>query len=399
MTGAVGRSLAQSLKGIRVLDCSRVLAGPFAGQVLADLGAEVIKIEPPGGDETRAWGPPFAPGDGEASGLSAYFLSCNRGKESLVLDLKTPADRALLLRLAAKSDILLENWRTDSVEKLGLAARDLHEAAPQLIVCSLSGFGREGAHAKRAGYDFVMQGLAGLMAATGTPDGEPMKAGVAVVDVITGLYAVTAVLAALRARANSSHGYWIDLALLDCAAAAMVNVAQSFLVTGHAPARPGNAHSQIVPYELFRSKDAHLILAVGNDRQWRQFCAVAGREDLGNSPSYRTNSQRVRQRASLIPLVAAIIGERTTADWVGALTAAGVPAGPVWSVAQLLTSDLARERRLVIRTSRPDGSRVDLLRSPLWRPEEVANLSLVAPPRRDEQREAILARVLGDFEE
>src|SRR5262245_10862489 len=279
------------LAGIRVLDASRVLAGPFCGQLLADLGAEVIKVERPGsGDETRGWGPPFH------GALSAYFLSCNRNKKGLALDLAKPEGLDLFYALAKKSDILLENFRSASADKLGVSPEKLHGQNPRLIVCSISGFGRTGPMSDEPGYDFAIQGLSGLMSITGPAEGPPYKVGVALADILTGLHAASAVLACLHAREKSGHGYAIDLALLDCTIAAQVNVAQAYLTSGQLPERQGNAHLQIVPYQMFATADDWLILAVGNDGQWQHFCQVAERPDLGSDGRFTTNTQRVQRR-------------------------------------------------------------------------------------------------------
>ncbi len=380
-------SLAGSLKGIRVLDAARVLAGPYAGQVLADLGADVIKVEQPGtGDETRGWGPPF---DGP---LSAYFLSCNRGKRSVALDLKQAAGRQVFLDLAARSDVLLENFRGDSAVALGLTPAELHAVNPRLIICSISGFGREGALAARPGYDFVVQGLSGMMASTGAVDGEPAKFGVAIADLATGLYAVVGVLAALHARAESGHGYKIELALLDCAVATMANVAQACLTSGKVPQRQGPAHGQIVPYQMFASQDGWLIVAVGNDGQWRRFAAVLGEPTWGDDPRYATNAARVERRQELVPLIAAHVARRSSADWEAALAAVGVPAGPVWNVDEMLRSDLAAARGLTMTVTRPDGTPVRLVRSPLLREQ---GAGVLAPPELGADTAAVLTEVLG----
>src|SRR5262245_24603696 len=280
---------APPLTGVRVLDAARVLAGPFCGQLLADLGADVVKLERPGaGDDTRGWGPPFT-----ADGLSAYFLSCKRGKRSVTIDIASPEGNVLFHRLLASSDVLVENFRTDSAEKLGLTPDKLLARHPRLVACSISGFGRTGPLNDAPGYDFAIQALSGLMSITGPVEGPPCKVGVALADILTGMYAATSILACLRAREKSGHGYAIDLALLDCALAAQVNVAQAYLTSGTVPQRQGNAHLQIVPYELFASADGYVVLNVGNDSQWRAFCAAAGAGDLGRDPRYATNRQRV----------------------------------------------------------------------------------------------------------
>ncbi len=278
------------LAGIRVLDASRVLAGPFCGQMLGDLGAEVLKVERPGlGDETRAWGPPFL---GE---FSAYYLSCNRNKKGLTLDLAKPEGLELFYRLVEKSDVLLENFRSASADKLGLSPVKLQARNPRLIVCSISGFGRTGPWRDLPGYDFAIQGLSGFMDTTGPVAGPPSKVGVAVTDVLSGLHAAVAILACLHARQTSGHGYAIDLSLLDCAVSSQVNLVQAYLSSGQVPKRQGNAHLQIVPYQAFQTADAWLILAIGNEGQWQRFCQVAGRDDLARDVRFAINTERVRQ--------------------------------------------------------------------------------------------------------
>ncbi len=290
------------LAGVRVLDASRVLAAPFCGQLLGDLAREVLKVERPGqGDETRAWGPPFY---GE---YSAYFLSCNRNKKGVALDLAQPEGLELFYRLAEKSDIVLENFRAASAARLGLGPDKLLARNPRLIVCSISGFGRTGPWSDLPGYDFAVQGLSGLMDITGPVEGPPSKVGVAVTDVLTGLHAAVAVLACLHARAQSGHGYAIDLALLDCAVASQVNLVQAYLTSGAVPKRQGNAHLQIVPYQAFQTADDWLILAIGNDGQWQRFCAAAGRSDLGQDQRFATNSARVQNREVLVPLLEEVL--------------------------------------------------------------------------------------------
>src|SRR5712692_2384810 len=298
------------LAGVRVLDASRVLAGPFCGQLLGDLGAEVLKLErPASGDETRGWGPPFV-GD-----LSAYFLSCNRNKRAFTLDLGKPEGVAIFHQLIGRCDILLENFKSASADRLGLSPEKLLAVNHRLIVCSISGFGRTGPMRDVPGYDFAIQALSGLMSITGPVEGPPYKVGVAVTDVLTGLYAAVAVLACLHARTHSGHGYAIDLALLDCAVAAQVNVAQAHLTSGQVPPRQGNAHLQIVPYQLFATADGWLVLAVGNDGQWQRFCQSAGRNDLAADARFTTNTLRVQNRNQLVPIVEALMKSRTSQDW------------------------------------------------------------------------------------
>jgi crotonobetainyl-CoA:carnitine CoA-transferase CaiB-like acyl-CoA transferase len=376
------------LHGVRVLDASRVLAGPFCGQILGDLGAEVIKVERPGGgDETRGWGPPFA---GE---LSAYYLSCNRNKKGITLDLGQPDGIALFHRLVEKCDILLENFRAASADKLGVSPAKLHAVNPRLIICSISGFGRTGTWSDAPGYDFAIQGLSGLMSITGPAEGPPSKVGVAVTDVLTGLYAAAGVLACLHARKESGHGYAIDLALLDCAVAAQVNVAQAYLTSGQLPPRQGNAHLQIVPYQAFATADDWLILAVGNDQQWQRFCAAARRQDLAGDSRFTTNPLRVQHRAELIPALEALFRQRPAAEWRKLLHRAEIPHAPVWDYAQLFASDQAAARGLRVSVRDPQGQEIDLLGSPL----QIAGANLPLPrmpPRLGEDTAQVLSELL-----
>jgi crotonobetainyl-CoA:carnitine CoA-transferase CaiB-like acyl-CoA transferase len=377
------------LAGVRVLDASRVLAGPFCGQVLGDLGAEVIKVERPGGgDETRTWGPPFT---GE---LSAYFLSCNRNKRGLTLDLAQPAGRELFYDLARRSDVVLENFRADSADKLGIGPTQLLAVQPRLVVCSISGFGRTGVWRDRPGYDFAVQALSGLMAITGPVAGPPCKVGVAVTDVLTGLYAAVAILAGLQARQRSGHGYAIDLALLDCAVAAQVNVVQAYLTGGQVPARQGNAHLQIVPYQLFATADGWLVLAVGNDGQFQRFCRAAGAADLAQDARFATNPLRVEHRDELVPRVEALLRIRTTADWEKLLTEAEVPHAPVWTYADLFAHPQAAARGLRVQVRNPQGQVVDLVGSPFRFLGETLP-EPTAPPGLAQHTEEILRNVLG----
>ncbi len=377
------------LAGLRVLDASRVLAGPFCGQVLGDLGAEVIKVERPGaGDETRDWGPPWH------GSLSAYYLSCNRNKRSVTLDLAHPEGRRLFLALAGKSDVLLENFRAASAAKLGLSPEELLAVNPRLVVCSISGFGRTGPWRDLPGYDFAVQALSGLMSITGPAEGPPCKVGVAVTDVLTGLYAAVAVLACLRARERSGHGYAIDLALLDCALAAQVNLAQAYLTSGAVPPRQGNAHLQIVPYQLFTTADGWLVLAVGNDGQFQRFCAAAGRPDLAADPHFATNPLRVENRAALVTEVEALLRSRTTRQWQEVLVAAEVPHAPVWDYAELFAQPQVAARGLRLTVRDPQGRPVDLV-GPPFHIEGAALPPALAPPELGQDTDAVLREVLG----
>jgi crotonobetainyl-CoA:carnitine CoA-transferase CaiB-like acyl-CoA transferase len=380
---------AAPLADVRVLDASRVLAGPFCGQVLGDLGAEVLKVERPGsGDETRAWGPPFV------GPLSAYFLSCNRNKRSVALDLSSPEGRQLFHDLARRSDVLLENFRAASAARLGLLPEAMLQVNPRLVVCSISGFGRTGPMHELPGYDFAVQALSGLMSITGPAEGPPCKVGVAVTDVLTGLYAAAAVLACLHARRHSGHGYVIDLALLDCAVAAQVNLAQAYLASGRVPARQGNAHLQIVPYQAFATADDWLVLAVGNDGQWQRFCAAAGRPDLAADLRFATNTLRVQNRESLVPLLEDLLRTLPAAEWQRRLREAEVPQAPVWDYARLFAEPQAAARGLRVAVRDPAGRPVDLVGSPL----HIVGAELPAPampPLLGQHTEEVLTGLLG----
>lgn len=377
------------LSGVRVLDAARVLAGPFCGQLLADLGADVVKIERPDvGDDTRAWGPPFL---GE---LSAYFLSCNRSKRSVTLDVAKPEGNDILHRLLAKSDVLIENFRTDSAEKLGLTPDKLLARHPRLVVCSISGFGRTGPLRDAPGYDFAIQAVSGLMAITGPTEGPPCKVGVALADVLTGLYAATSILACLHARARSGHGYALDLALLDCALASQVNVAQAYLSSGTLPPRQGNAHLQIVPYQLFPTADGWLVLNVGNDGQWRSFCAAAGATELGADPRYATNRQRVERRDEVVPQVEAVMRSLPTAEWEKRLTEANVPHAVVGDYARIFAGEQTAARGMTVTVRDPAGQPVELVGNPIHLTGGVRGEPRM-PPRLGEQTAAVLGELLG----
>ncbi len=377
------------LNGVRVLDASRVLAGPFSGQVLGDLGAEVIKVERPGsGDETRAWGPPFL------GSLSAYYLSCNRNKRAVTLDMGKPEGVQLLHDLARRSDVLLENFRPDSAARLGLSPETLLSVNPRLIVCSISGFGRTGPWRDLPGYDFAIQALSGLMNITGPVDGPPCKVGVAVTDVFTGLYAAIAVLACLRAREQSGHGYSIDLGLLDCAVAAQVNVAQAYLTSGSVPQRQGNAHLQIVPYQLFATADTWIVLAVGNDSQWLRFCRAAERADLAADARFTTNTLRVQNRDELIPLLEPVLRQATTKEWGKRLVESEIPHAPVLDYAELFPQEQVEARGLRVTVRDPHGQQVDLVGTPF----HIGGATLPEPgmpPELGQDTEQVLREVLG----
>jgi crotonobetainyl-CoA:carnitine CoA-transferase CaiB-like acyl-CoA transferase len=335
------------LAGIRVLDLSRVLAGPWAGQILADYGAEVLKVERPGtGDDTRSWGPPWW-GEGEAR-VAAYFVCANRGKRSVAIDLASEAGSQQVRELAREADILIENYKVGQLAKYGLDARSLQAINPRLIYCSITGYGQTGPLSHKAGYDFAIQAEAGLMSITGEPDGEPQKVGVAVTDLMTGVYATSAILAALHERDRTGRGRVIDASLFDVQVAMLANQGANQLIGGTTPQRMGNAHPNIVPYQVFPTRDGHMVLAVGNDGQFVRLCEAAGHPALARDQRFTSNPQRVEHRAALIPLITRWTLQRDTADWVALLKAAGVPCSPILNVAEVMEHPhtLARELRL-----------------------------------------------------
>jgi crotonobetainyl-CoA:carnitine CoA-transferase CaiB-like acyl-CoA transferase len=348
--------MAGPLANLRVLDLSRVLAGPWATQLLADLGAEVIKIERPGeGDDTRGWGPPFIKNADGSRGDAAYFMSTNRGKKSVAIDMAKPEGQRLIRDLAKVSDIVIENFKVGGLKKYGLDYPSLKAVNPRLVYCSITGFGQDGPYANRAGYDFMIQGMGGIMSITGEPDGQPMKAGVAFADIFTGLYATIGILAALYHRERSGEGQYVDLALLDTQVAVLANQALNYLVGGEAPKRLGNAHPNIVPYQTFATQDGHIIIAVGTDRQFREYCRIVGVPHLADDPRFLTNRDRVSNRAALAQLLAEPMKARTTAEWVHALEDAAVPCGPINDLAHVFADPQVVARGLKILLDRDDG--------------------------------------------
>jgi crotonobetainyl-CoA:carnitine CoA-transferase CaiB-like acyl-CoA transferase len=388
------------LAGVKVLDLSRVLAGPWATQALADFGATVYKVEKPGsGDDTRAWGPPWlADGAGRATAESAYYLSANRGKHSLAIDLAHPDGAGLIRDLAARCDVLVENFKVGGLAKYRLAWRDLEPLNPRLVYCSISAYGQNGPDAAGAGYDAMIQGRGGLMSITGVPDGEPgggpQKVGVAVVDLMTGMYAVSAIVAALYERSASGRGQYVDLALLDTQVAWLANQNLNYLVGGRPPRRQGTAHPNIVPYQAFPTADGFLMLAVGNDRQFGAFCRVAGRLDLADDPRYATNADRVRHREALVPEVERTLRTRTTAAWLDALTPAGVPCGPINDLAQVFDDPQVRHRGLRFDLPHAAGATVPQVRNPVLYSRTALEYRL-APPLLGQHTDAVLAGELG----
>jgi len=336
--------LDKPLSGLKVLELARILAGPWAGQLLADLGAEVLKVERAGaGDDTRHWGPPFA-----ADGAAAYFHACNRGKSSLAVDLGREDDLERIRALAAEADVVIENFKVGGLDRFGLDYASVRAANPAIVYCSITGFGQTGPYAPRAGYDFIIQAMGGIMSLTGEPDGPPQKAGVAYADIFTGLYATVAILAALRERDRSGEGAHIDMALLDTQVGVLANQALNWMVSGKVPHRMGNGHANLVPYQAFAAADGDLIIAVGNDRQFDRLCAILDRPDLAADPRYRTNAGRVTHRTELIPLLAGVIASRGRTPLAEALEEAGIPAGPINDVAQVFEDPqvVARAMRL-----------------------------------------------------
>ena len=359
---------AGPLAGLVVMDLSRILAGPTCTQVLGDLGATVWKIENPatGGDDTRAWGPPFAPGaDGAATDLSAYFMAANRNKRSVAADLGDPDDRATLARLAARADVVIENFKPGGLARHGLDADTLCARHPGLIYCSISGFGQSGPHRDKPGYDLMAQGFGGIMSLTGPVEGPPSKVGVGISDVMCGMYATVGILAALRHRDRTGEGQHIDLALVDTQMAWLVNEGVNFLTSGDVPERRGNAHPNIVPYDVFAAADGHVILAVGNDAQFARFCDFLGRGDLAEDARFATNPARLAHRDALLPLVRTALAALPRTAIIEGLEARGVPVGPVHDVAQALGSEQAQARGAVVEMARPDAPPVRLLGNPL----------------------------------
>lgn len=389
-----------ALSHIRVLDLSRVLAGPWAGQILADLGAEVIKVERPGcGDDTRAWGPPFLKdAEGENTTEAAYYLSANRNKRSVTIDFTRPEGQKLVKELAAKSDILIENFKVGGLAAYGLDYASLKAINPGLIYCSITGFGQTGPYAKRAGYDFMIQGLGGLMSLTGRADDQggagPVKVGVALTDVMTGVYSSTAILAALAHRDQGGLGQHIDMALLDVQVACLANQALNYLTTGVAPTRLGNAHPNIVPYQDFPTADGDFILTVGNDSQFRKFAEVAGHARWADDPRFLTNRLRVANRAELIPLIRQATVFKTTAQWVSELERAGVPCGPINDLAQVFADPHVQARGLAMTLPHALSGSVPQVASPI-RLSETPVEYRQAPPLLGEHTAEVLERVLG----
>lgn len=388
--------MTKALENIRILDLSRVLAGPFCTQMLGDLGAEIIKIEKPyAGDDTRYWGPPFQQdSNGNDTTESAYYLSANRNKKSVAVDIKTPEGQKIIHDLIAKSDILIENFKTGGLKKYGLDYETLKSKHPELIYCSITGFGQTGPLASEPGYDLLAQALSGLMACTGAANQEPMKVGVALSDVMTGMNAAIAILAALNHRNQSGKGQYIDVALVDCTIASLVNIAQYYLTSGNLAPRHGNAHSTIVPYQVFEAQDGFVILAVGNDNQFSRFCNFVGRDDLADNHKYATNSERVAHRTELVPIIAEIISTQTVSYWMNGLRDVNVPCSPVNTMEQTFAMEQTQHRDMQIQMDHPaSGQRIDLIGSPLKLSETPVSYDR-APPYCGQDTRSVLEDIL-----
>ncbi|EML1595368.1 CaiB/BaiF CoA transferase family protein [Burkholderia cenocepacia] len=389
-----------ALSHIRVLDLTRVLAGPWCAQTLADFGADVIKVERPGaGDDTRHWGPPYLKdADGADTAEAAYYLAANRNKRSVTIDIATPEGQQIVRELAAQSDVVLENYKVGQLKKYGLDYDSLRAVKPDLVYCSVTGFGQTGPYAHRAGYDFIVQGIGGFMSITGERDGQPgggpQKAGVAIADLATGLYSTIAVLAALAHRDRTGEGQYIDMALLDVQVALLANMNTNFLASGKPPVRWGNAHPNIVPYQTFQTRDGWIIVAVGNDGQFRKFVEAGGRPELADDERFATNPSRVRHRDTLVPILAEMVKARGKADWIGALEAAGVPCGPINDLDEVFDNEQVVARGMQVSLPHPCGADVKLVRNPI-RMSATPPDARTAPPLLGAQTEDVLRDMLG----
>jgi formyl-CoA transferase len=392
--------LPTALGHIRVLDLSRVLAGPWCSQNLADLGADVIKIERPGlGDDTRAWGPPYAPGaDGKPTNEAAYYLSANRGKRSVTVDIAHPEGQQLLREMVRDCDVVIENFKVGQLKRYGLDYDSLKAIKPDLVYCSITGFGQDGPYAHRAGYDFLIQGMGGLMSVTGErdelPGGGPQKAGVALTDLMTGMYATVAILAALTHRDRTGAGQHIDMSLLDTQVAMLANVGSNYLNSGKRPKRWGNAHANIVPYQTFACADGHIIVAAGNDGQYQKFVQAGGRPELALDERFATNPLRVKNRDVLVPLLDAMVRERGRDEWIALLEAHGVPCGPINNLDEVFENEQVLARGMQVDLPHPEAGKVRLVRSPMKMSATPATSEL-APPLLGQHTDEVLAEVLG----
>lgn len=382
------------LVGLKVVELARILAGPWIGQTLADLGAEVVKVESPEGDDTRTWGPPFVHRE-DGTRDASYFLSCNRGKRSVVADFSAADDREMVLRLIDQADVVIENFKTGGLKKFGLDYATLAQRRPQLIYCSVTGFGQSGPYSQRAGYDAMIQGLSGIMDLTGDPDGEPQKIGVAFMDIMTGLYGVIAIQAALAQRERTGRGQHVDMALLDVGVSVLANQALNYLVSGAVPRRMGNAHPNIVPYQTFAVANGYVMIAVGNNSQYRKLCEVLGHPQLGTDARFATNEDRVRERTVLVAILGELLLEWQSAPLLSRLEQAGVPAGPVNTLRDVFTDPQVLHRQMAVRipASSVVGGAVPSVPSPMKFSD--AELSLRRPPPRLGEHTEEIRRELG----
>ncbi|MDE2428640.1 MAG: CoA transferase [Burkholderiales bacterium] len=394
-------SLQKSALGhIRVLDLTRVLAGPWCAQNLADLGAEVIKVERPGcGDDTRTWGPPYLRDqDGNNTSEAAYYLAANRGKRAITVDIASEQGQQIIRELAAQSDVVLENYKVGQLKKYGLDYDSLKLVKPDLVYCSITGFGQDGPYAHRAGYDFIVQGMGGFMSLTGErddlPGGGPQKAGVAIADLMTGMYATIAVMAALTHRDRSGEGQYIDMALLDVQVAMLANMNTNYLSSGNAPKRWGNAHPNIVPYQTFATADGHIIVAAGNDGQYRKFVQIGGLPELAEDPRFVSNPLRVQNRDVLVPILADMVKRKSKQDWISLLEAAGVPCGPINQLNEVFDDPQVQARGMQIRMPHPSAGSVKLVASPMKLSETPVSYHN-APPLLGQHTEEVLRTLLA----
>lgn len=399
MTNTKPKKNTGPLTGVRVLDLTRILAGPTCTQLFGDLGADIIKVERPGsGDDTRSWGPPFIKDqDGKDTSESAYYLCANRNKRSVTIDMSNPKGAELIKQLAASCDILVENFKVGGLAKYGLDYEAMKQQNPALVYCSITGFGQTGPNAHKAGYDLMAQGYGGIMSLTGEPDGEPMKVAVGIADVVTGLYASTAILAALRHRDQTGKGQQIDIALVDTQVSWLINAATNYLTSGKTPTRAGNQHANIVPYQVFNAGDGHVIIAVGNDGQYQRFCDLINRPDLATDQRFATNNARLENRETLIALLTEIIATWKKSDLLKGLDEAGVPAGPVNTLPEVFATDQVKARGMKITMDHPTAASgtVDLLGNPLKLSETPVNYER-PPPTLGQHTRQVITELLGD---
>ncbi|MEK9645322.1 MAG: CaiB/BaiF CoA-transferase family protein [Alphaproteobacteria bacterium] len=383
------------LSGIRILDLSRILSGPICTQLMGDYGADVIKIEKPGaGDDTRKWGPPFVKDkDGNDTQESMFYLSANRNKRSVAVDIARPEGQALIRRMLSRCDVLIENFRYGTLGRYGLGYEDLRNSFPELVYCSITGFGHTGPYRDRAGYDFLAQGMGGIMSVTGEPEGMPMKVGIGIADIMTGMHASTAILAALRHRDATGQGQHIDLSLFDTQISWLYYHAVEYLNTGHNPDRLGNAHASVVPYEVFETSDGHVILAAGNDGQFARFCDVASVPELAADPAFATNPKRIENREALLPKIRELFRARTTDDWIASLEQVGVPCGPINTLDRVFADPQTRERGVAIDMPHPQAGAVGLVAAPAKLSETPIDYRR-PPPIRGEHTDEVLRDVM-----